>query len=502
MTASPSRHSPWLIGTAVFAMLWTVARAAVQSVTIDEADTYLSFVAPPAPRQWIASANNHVLHTLLMRLATAIFGATPFTLRIAALIGAALYIGAAYWLVRLISPRRLLQWALLASLTLNPLVMDYLVAARGYSLAMAFLLWMIVIAARYQARDAEARQGELWRTCALLSVSAALSVCANFSFAIADGLTALGLLIWICREHRREYLKIVAAFLLPGLAVACFLAGPVVLAWPRSQLTWGADSLLQMFRSLIRASLFDPNEYLLLHPQLRHYFVHFGTFLYPLLAAFVIWRAVMLLLETPPDAREWRVAGAVAVICGSAWLAAVACHEFLLLAYGIPLPLDRTALWVALLFLIGAGALAAPRLPSAVGRASGMALTAVLVLLGGYNLSCLRLSYFNEWKYDADMKNVYGVLATYNHNQHVEKVSANWRYVSALNCYRAMSGRETIEKIPNGPAVVNDYPAGYQAYVVFYPVDQDFVNRTGLKVAYHDEFSGVAVAVRPEAASQ
>jgi hypothetical protein len=498
---SPSKHFPLLIGTGVFAMLWTIARASVQSVAIDEADTYLTFVAPAEPRTWAAAANNHVLNTLLMRLVTQIFGVSAFTLRIPALIGAALYIVAAYWLVRLISPRRALQWALLACLTLNPLVMDYLVAARGYSLAMAFLLWMAVIVARYQGRDAEARKGELWSTCVLLGVSAALSVCANFAFAIADALTALGLLIWICREHRRDYLRIAAAAVLPGIAVLYGVAGPVILNWSKGQLTWGANSLLQMFTSLLHASLFDPNEYLL-HPQLRHYFVHFGTFLYPLLAAFAIWRAVMLLLETPADGKEWRVAGPVAVICGSAWLAAVICHEFLLLVYGIPLPLDRTALWVALLFLIGAGALAAPRLPSLAGRISGEALTAILVVIGCYNLVCPRLTYFNEWKYDADMKNVYGVLASYNHTGHSEKVSANWRYVAALNCYRLMSGGDSFEKIPAAPSTANDYPTGYQAYVVFYPVDKDFVNREGLKVVYSDEFSGVAVAIRPEVATK
>jgi len=39
MTSETSpRHSPLLVGSAVFAFLWTVARASVQSVTIDEAD--------------------------------------------------------------------------------------------------------------------------------------------------------------------------------------------------------------------------------------------------------------------------------------------------------------------------------------------------------------------------------------------------------------------------------------------------------------------------------
>jgi hypothetical protein len=492
------KHFPLLIGTAVFAFLWTVARACVQSVTIDEADTYLAFAGPAGPAHWNGSANNHVLNTLLMRLVTSIFGVSAITLRVPALVGAALYIGAVYCLVRWMTPRRMLQWAVLACLTCSPFVMDYLVAARGYSMASAFLLWMIAIAGRYQAQGPQTRAAELRRTCVLISVSGALCVSANFSFAIADAFTALGLFLWICREHRRDYLRILAGFTLPGLAVAYFLVGSVVLSWPKRQFTWGVDSLVKMLTSLVNASLFEPNNYLL-NPRLLHYFVHFGTFLYPILAAFVVWRVAMLIFARAAIADDGaRRSAAAAAICGTALLAALAFHEFLYLAYKILLPLDRTAMWVVLLFLAMAGALAAVPLPSLAGRISGKALTAILVAIACYNIGCLRLTYFNEWKYDADVKNVYAVLAYYNHTYGVTKVSTNWRYVAALNFYRAMPGHETLEEIPGAPTVVNEYPAGYQAYVFYYPWDEDFYKREGLKLVYHDRFTGAAVGVRPE----
>jgi hypothetical protein len=250
--------------------------------------------------------------------------------------------------------------------------------------------------------------------------------------------------------------------------------------------------------SLVSASLFEPNNYLL-NPRLHHYFVHFGTFLYPILAVFVVWRLVMLLLEDELSGDvKTRLQTALAVICGTALLAALVCHELLSLVYGILLPLDRTAMWVMLLFLAMAGAMAAVPLPSLRGRISGKALTAILVAIACYNIGCLRLTYFNEWKYDADMKNVYSVLAYYNHTYGVSKVSTNWRYVASLNYYREISGHETIEKIPGAPTAANEYPPGYQAYVFFYPVDEDFFKREGLKLVYHDEFSGAAIGVRPD----
>jgi hypothetical protein len=192
---------------------------------------------------------------------------------------------------------------------------------------------------------------------------------------------------------------------------------------------------------------------------------------------------------------------ALAAICGSALLAALACHEFLYLAYGILLPLDRTAMWAVLLFFGMAGALAAVPLPSLIGRISGKALTAILFLIACYNIGCLRLTYFNEWKYDADMKDVYAVLSYYNRAYGVTKVSTNWRYVAALNCYRAMSGRETIEEFPGGPAVANYYPPGYQAYVFYYPADEGFYKHEGLKLVYHDTFTHAAIGIRPEVLS-
>jgi len=121
------------------------------------------------------------------------------------------------------------------------------------------------------------------------------------------------------------------------------------------------------------------------------------------------------------------------------------------------------------------------------------------VLIACYNISCLRLAYFNEWKYDADMKHVYAALASYNHTYGITKVSTNWRYVGVLNCYGRMSGRETIEKIPNAPTEVNEYPGGYQAYVFYYPSDENFYKREKLKLMYHDDFTGVAIGVRTEA---
>ncbi|MGA3019128.1 MAG: hypothetical protein ABSF62_18550 [Bryobacteraceae bacterium] len=485
------KHSPLLISTGACAFLWIVARACVQSMTIDESDTFLVHVARANLSDWEASSNNHVLNSLLMRLFVMVFGASPFTIRLPALVGAAVYIAAVYFLVRLITPKLLLQWSLLVCLVASPFVMDYLVAARGYSLALAFLTCAITLAVRHKQRG-----GSLYKAAAFVSVSLALSICANFSFAIADVATGLLILIWMWRDAAASRVKTLAALVLPGLAVGYFFVGPMVLAWPKGQFTWGAQSLLETGRSLLAASLYEPNPYLL-NPPLNHYFVHFGTFLYPLLGVFFLWRAVLLL-----RARSTASGAAPAVIAAIALTITLCCHQLLFWFYGILLPLDRTGLYIALFLFLMAGVAAAVPLDSFQGRITARAMTGVLALIACYSLGCLRLTYFREWKYDADMKKVYSVLAYYNRTYGLTDVSVNWRYVAAINTYRKLSGHETLHQIGGAPTKVNEYPAGYQAYVIFYPWDRGFMKREGLKMVYHDAFTEVAVAIRPGLESQ
>ena len=118
-----------LAGLALFALGWATARACIQSVVIDEADSYMTF-ARSWEGQWYPSNGNHVLHTLLVRLVTWVFGLSEFTLRVPALLGAVIYIVSALHLSCLITGRKLLQIALFICLVFNPFVFDYYVAAQ------------------------------------------------------------------------------------------------------------------------------------------------------------------------------------------------------------------------------------------------------------------------------------------------------------------------------------------------------------------------------------
>jgi len=139
--------------------------------------------------------------------------------------------------------------------------MDYLVAARGYSLAVAFLVFAIAEGARFKARSNPVTADGKEVSCVVISCCMGLSFCANFSFAVVDFATAMGLFVWI--GGTKPSFRTVAAFLLPGLVLAICLVGPVMYHWPHGELTWGAKSLGEMRRSVIDAALFEPNPYIL-----------------------------------------------------------------------------------------------------------------------------------------------------------------------------------------------------------------------------------------------
>jgi hypothetical protein len=461
-------YSPLILPTtAIFALLWAVARACVQSITIDEADTYLVWVARHDPSQWEAASNNHVLNSLLMRLFTSVFGVSHLSVRAPALLGAALYIFAAYLLCRKLAPGLRVQWPVFVCLVYNPFVFDYLVAARGYALALGFLMGSLAIAA-YTRLDVAA--------CALCSVCAALSFAANLSFAFVNAFAMLAILTWACARTQaaQTRVRLLGACALPGLLVSVFLSLPAVLHWPKGQLEYGAHSLREMFATVAQASLYRLNPQIV-NPMLYQLLEHTKPFLLPALLVLAVWQWT-----------RWRpaISGALLGILA----ATVGAHWLLLKVFHVSLPMDRTAIWIVPLCVLAIGAAAANR----------RALTVMLYAMSFYFVFCLRLNYFKEWDWDADVNKIYPVLAWYNHTYGVRDVASNWMYGSSLNFYRVQSGRESFGEIESPIQL----PTDRSFYILCYPFDEDFIRQQHLRVVYHAPNTEAVVAVRPEAEAE
>lgn len=457
-----------MAATAVFAFLWAIARAAVQSITIDEADTYLAWVARPNPSHWEAASNNHVLNSLLMRLTTGLFGVSHLSVRAPALLGAAIYIAMAWALCRLLASTVTVQWPVFVGLVFNPFIFDHLVAARGYALALAFLLSAIAVVAY-----AEARGWSPARAAAIASACLALSFAANFSFAIVDAFTMAAITTWACartqplgsRVHR------LGACVLPGLLVTLFVSAPVVLHWPKGQLGYGAHSLGEWFGEIGRDSLYQLNPQIV-NPMLLPILIWVGPVLIPVVLLLAAWQW--------SRGRGTRLTYVMLAILA----ASIAAHWLAFRYFHLLLPKQRTGIWIVPLIMLAMGSVASGR----------RGLTIALYSLSIYFLLCLRLDHFREWSWDADVKRVYDVVAYYNHTYGVKRIGSSWRYSAALNYYRVASGRESLDEILGGPPM----PSGRALYVLNSVFEDDEIQRLRLHVVYRGERSEVVVALSPE----
>jgi hypothetical protein len=481
-----------LIFPAAFAMLWAVVRARVQSITIDEADTYLYFVSGRVFSQWTPAGNNHILNTMLIRLFTSIFGPSHLSVRAGALIGAAIFISAAWLLCTSLSRDWFVQWPVFICLVFDPYVFDFLVAARGYGLAMAFLLAAFAVAAYVHRARSEGRPASLTLACAVCSACLGLSFASHFSFAFVDFAALSGICFWACATSTRsERWRIVAASIVPGLIVTVFLSAFALLHWPPNELVDGARTLRETLHSVREASFYRPNPELV-NPLLLPALGALKPWLPRLLVIAAVLQMIALLLWRPVQSK-WLLAFDVVAV--GALVGSLSLHWISFKAFHLLLPKDRNAVYIAPLFALAAGILAAIPPPSNLVRMTRRALLGVLFAISAYFLLCLRLSYFKEWEWGADVRKVYDVAAYYNHTYCVREIPVHWYYSSALNFYRSVSGHEDFAEFVFPPS--HEYSKDRNVYILNSQIDSSFIEEQSLDVVYRGDSTDVVVAVKP-----
>jgi hypothetical protein len=463
--------SPWILGgAAAFAMAWAIARAVVQSITIDEADTYTVFVSRGG-YLWYA-ANNHILNSTLMYGFIKMFGLSQFTARLPALIGAALYITAAYRLCRLLGASLLVQVTVFVCLVFNPFVFDHLVAARGYGLALAFLMWAIVYYAELYMQERF-----LVVACAVSSACAGMSINANLSFAFVDLVAMTAILLSAVRQRPHQWIRVLAACVLPAAAVISIVSGFAFLYFHAGEFVYGARSLGETFGSIIADSLFQTR------------FVFLEPIVFPLVGVTgLVWFGYLLFSRTKAQVARfgWTAAAIFAVTAAIHWTA------FRL--FGLLLPKDRTAVYFFPLFMIVAGVLAAIPPPSRLGRYLRACFLGSLAVMAAYFLLCLRLTYFKEWYWDSDVQKTYAVLSCLNREHQVTRVASTWSYRAALNFYQ-FAQPTSIRDIDE------DFdPQQTQVYVVDPYHTPEALQGKDLKIFYRSPTTDLVLAASPSLA--
>lgn len=216
------------------AWLWHLARAILSAVTTDEAFTALDFAGKP----WLEmlayyDANNHVLHTVLVKLSLDTFGWNAVALRLPALLGGLLYSVMIWRLGRRWFGDSLSMVAFCAAAAWAAPVAEYFSLARGYALALAFFSWALV-----EAEDADVSH---WTR---ISFALGLSVASNLVFLVPSA-ALVAVLLWRVRAWR-EIRRLVA----PGAVTALIVLALPLSRAETSHFYYGAKSWTESLFSL------------------------------------------------------------------------------------------------------------------------------------------------------------------------------------------------------------------------------------------------------------
>ncbi len=481
---------------AVAAVSLVVIRACLQSITLDEAESFLMYARKPWPSHWWPSSDNHVLNSLLMRFVTMVFGVCTLTVRLPAVLGAVIYIGSALYLCLLLTSRRVLQLLLFTCLVCNPMILDYLVAARGYSLAVGFLLAALGVIASAMMADNHEDGAELCRKCAWASILLGFSCAANFSFAIANG-TTLTVFFWAAGKKtlgRRRYLRLAACSYLPGFIVGVVVCGSVLLNWPKGELYFGSKHLSEMWQSFATGSLDELNPYLVNPLVLRWLTVIKGGLPY-------VTTVAALLLLVNMEIRRWRKPDPEANALGNFVRALVIISATTLLLHWLafkilhlPLPKDRTGLFFIPFWTVAFVGSIVFWFRSGARKLAQYAGLAVLGLIALFFVGCLRVGYFKEWRFNADTKQLYWIMDDLRRRCGITNFGTDWRYQLPLNFYREAYGNDSLKEFSISPG--GGLPTDRDAYAVFLPSSGDFIKQQGLQLIYHNDESHAAVAIR------
>lgn len=486
----PNRFAARLTALLVFSLsLW---RAGTQSITADEAFAYDLFVSShPAKLFNHYDASHHVLYAVLQKISVTLLGVSEFTLRLPALGGAVLYLTVVVRLCRRLfgpSPRLVLGVGLL---TLNPLVFDFLSAARGYGLALAFFVWALEQMWLWTDAPSEKRA---YRAAAGL----ALSVASNLTFAIPSAPAALVFLAALLTDRRavgKRWRMAVECFLVPGLVIAfVILVMPLVHA-RREHFYVGHLFLRESLRALAALSLFPhpkPWAPSADTPWVRAELELVQWLLVPALIApaggawlVAVWRAMVR-----KCAANSGIALRLHLFAGSALLGALGLLVLARRLFGLPYPHGRTGLYLIVLTTLCA--LTVWRLSDGwrFARWIGIPAWAVSLACICQYLLFLQTRHYTEWRYDASTRTVATILRTRGPAVAPPvRVAASPFLEPSLNFYRRLWRLEWMAPISWQGA---DRDA---AFYVLLTQDHALIARRRLEVLFRDPLSGVVLAV-------
>jgi hypothetical protein len=512
-----------------------IYRATTQSISHDEAVIYGWMLSGPWSQVLsFEHGNHHVVSELLSKLTIGLFGLSGFSLRIPVLLGGLLYFYSVFQISAFLFGEAFLFLLSVAFLCLNPLVLDYLVCARGYGLALGFFFYALYRLARYLAESPD--QPGASRPARLLNqagVALGLSIGCNvimifpgaalivsfLSMLFGDALirqpapvaeASLGRHSRSSRKERRRKSRHEAS------------AKPRARSWEQALLQFvlpavavgGCISMLpQRLIELEAGYLGPPSLPAILEGLVRFSFLHSPTGFAGLAVCFQPETAIWIVTNlVAPAGLAGLVVVAIRIL--ATWIGKRSfdvlpvIDRFLLLLTGMlpvaivpivlsryvfhqPYPELRTAMyWIPLLSLASLSVLRRFGEGTGMRRILSLPLAAVLVACVLQYVTQFNTRYFAEWAYCAAGKDMIEIVRAQHALQPGTRVrvGATWQLEPVIDFYRVSWGLDWMDP------VYRQSPDGSFDYYLLAFGDTSLVERRHLKILLRDRLSGSILA--------
>jgi len=465
--------------------LTNIYRAATQSITHDEAVTYENFVAAPWSIVFNSyDANHHVLHTIFCKIFVDLLGVSPLTLRLASLLSGLLYL---YVIFRICERLFGTGWYLPLSallLSLNPYLLDFQSAARGYGMAVAFLflaLWEML------------EWLEKPETLRLVRAGLALGLSIGANLVLAPPAIGLALMFLVAVWSQRRSFKptvtvtkkgtkketpnpfptlgqALMRFAIPFVGIAALIVLSPLSNSSGQQFYVGAASLRAGAESLVRNSLQPAPGWLITTLALA---------VLPALivvGALIAWRAASRWIASTPLEQSILLIGGAMLL---AFVAVLASH----LLFDVPYPEGRTGIyWIPLLSFTG---LALGRLWE---RATVFLAVPMAACIAMY-LAQFRVTYYADWPYDRDDRAIANLIREHKPAANRKAVvEGSWQLEPSINFYRVSDHLDWLQEVERAT------PQPGADFYLLLAQDSHFVNDLHLKVLFQGKESGTILA--------
>ena len=450
------------IGCALARLAVCCYRAVHQAIVVDEATTYNKFVSGPWRKLFGRyDANNHTLSSVFIKASVTLGGLSEFTLRLPSLIAGFFFVLGVFWLLKRIDSWPL-RWGAFAVVCTCPMLLDFSIMARGYSLSLAFFVWAL-----YFSID-----GRYLPAGFLLGLAIASNLTILFP--------VLALLAVVAILDRR--IKPLLSLAIPALLLAAMITGPSLRRAHREDFYIGYPEFHHAVISFIATTLYATDQIGILGTRgfAIVNFVNYGLPLFFLLVAAACARTKNLRQLIP------------FVTLVIAFLGIILAHWF----FGLNYPADRTCLYFIILAAVS-WAIAGDAFKNRWVQTVWLLPMIVLVIQFSTQL---QTRFFEFWHVEQDDKLIATLIqqASAGKPENSVTLSASWMHQPSLEFYRQylrITALKPVERHDPAPLT------GFDFYLLSWG-DVDRAKDANLRTIFSDPDAQVILATSSAASRE